>query len=151
MYCSSCGTAVAHTLIYCNHCGAKLSGAKGDGKALEISPQSLVWATVATFVFGLAAIITFVSTMKKLDFNEGIVNSFLVFSFLLLLALEGVFIWLLLSRRRGEKEVSGTKQLNEQATNELYTAPARVLTEPVPSVTDHTTRTLEPIYSKRKE
>jgi hypothetical protein len=38
----------------------------------------------------------------------------------------------------------------EAATKELDAAQARALPEPVPSVTEHTTRSFEPIYSKRK-
>jgi hypothetical protein len=38
----------------------------------------------------------------------------------------------------------------EQDTKELYQAQARVLAEPMPSVTEHTTRTFEPISSERK-
>jgi len=40
--------------------------------------------------------------------------------------------------------------LKEQTTNELKAAPARVLSEPVPSVTEHTTRAFEPIYMLKK-
>jgi len=72
MYCSSCGVAVAQGLSYCNYCGAKLNGAKGDNviKSSEVKPESLINA-------------------------------------------------------------------------------ARVLLEPIPSVTEHTTREFEPLYSER--
>ena len=39
--------------------------------------------------------------------------------------------------------------LKGQATRELDAAQARVLPEPVPSVTEHTTRAFEPIYNER--
>jgi hypothetical protein len=57
---------------------------------------------------------------------------------------ESVFTWQLLSRKRGAEETGDT------ATKELYAAQARVLPEPVPSVTEHTTRAFEPIYTDRK-
>jgi hypothetical protein len=152
MYCSSCGAAVAHSLIYCNHCGEKLSAAKGDsGKASEVSPESLVGGIVSAFVLGLGAIIALVAAMKKLDFNEGLINAFLLFSFLLLLVIEGVFIRLLLSSRKRAEATGDIEQLTrQQGTKELYMTPARVLTEPVPSVTEHTTRPLEQIYNDPK-
>jgi hypothetical protein len=40
--------------------------------------------------------------------------------------------------------------MNEQVTKELDAAQPRALPEPVPSVTEHTTRTFEPLYSERK-
>src|SRR5215475_8899020 len=110
MYCSSCGSAVKSTLSYCNHCGAKLRGAKGDSvtRPAEVSPETLVPAIVALFVLGLGAIIG--------------------------LVVEGVFIWMLLSRRRGAQEVSDAERLRDQAAKELGAAPGRALPEPEPSV-----------------
>lgn len=149
MYCSSCGAEASHNLIYCKHCGAKLSGGDGD-KALEMSPNILVCAMVVTFVIGMAAIITGATGMKKYGFDEGMINAFLLFSFLLMLALEGVFVGLLFSRRKVQKEVSDINQLNEQEKKALYAAPARGFTESVRSVTEQTTNPLEPIYRDQK-
>lgn len=58
MYCSSCGVAVAQGLSYCNYCGAKVGGAKGETriKSSEVKPELLVSAMVAVFVLGLVAI-----------------------------------------------------------------------------------------------
>ncbi len=152
MYCSFCGAAVAHSLIYCNHCGEKLSADKSEsGKASELSPESLVRAIVSIFVLGLGAIIALVAAMKKLDFNEGLINAFLLFSFLLLVVIEGVFIWLLVSGKKRAKGTSDIEQLaGQQETKDLYTPPARMLAEPMPSVTEQTTRPLEKIYSAPK-
>ena len=43
-----------------------------------------------------------------------------------------------------------TGRLKEQMIKELGEAQGRVLPEPVPSITEHTTRAFEPIYSERK-
>jgi len=56
----------------------------------------------------------------------------------------------LLGRNRGAKEVNDTRHLREQTTNELTAAPQQLLPTPVASVTEHTTRAFEPIYSERK-
>ena len=66
-----------------------------------------------------------------------------------MLVVEGVFIWQLLGRKRGNEEAADTV-LKEQTTKELREAQARALPEPMPSVTEHTTRAFEPIYSERK-
>ena len=149
MYCSSCGALMTQNLIYCNRCGAKLSDAakNDDGKTSEISPNILVAAMVVTFVFGMVAVATFLSVAKS---GNPIAIVVLALSFLLILVLEVVFLWMLLRRRKVGKKVSGTSQLNEQAGTELYSTPARVLAEPIPSVTEQTTGLLEPIQRDQK-
>jgi hypothetical protein len=152
MYCSSCGVAVAQGLSYCNYCGAKLSGAKGDNvtESSEVRPESLVAAMVGVFVFGLVAITMLMGVMKAvLNLNVGQILAFTLLSFLIMLSLEGVFIRLLLRRKRGTEEAGDTVLLKEQATKELDAAHARVLPEPVTSVTEDTTRALEPVYNER--
>jgi hypothetical protein len=152
MYCSSCGSAVAQSLSYCKFCGAKLRGEDGDNVIIstEAKPELLVSAMVAVFVLGLAAITVLMGVMKAvLDFNVGQILAFTLFSFLIMLLLEGVFIWLLFSRKRGAKQAGDAVQLKGQATKELDAAQARALPEPVPSVTEHTTRTFEPIVNER--
>jgi len=152
MYCSSCGVAVAQGLSYCNYCGATLNGVKGDHvtKSLEVRPESLIAAMVAVFVFALVAITMLMGMMKAvLNLYVGQILAFTLLSFLIMLSLEGVFVRLLLRRRRGTEEAGDTVLLKGQATKELDAAQARGLPEPVPSVTEHTTRAFEPIYNER--
>ena len=129
MYCSTCGSAVSPNLTYCNHCGARLSGAK------EVKPETLVGAIAAVFIFGLGAIIFLMMAMKMVFGAEylPLVIAFTLLSFLIMLAVEGVFVGML---RRGKK---GAKE----AARELSEAKARVLPEPPLSVTEHTTNLLE--------
>jgi uncharacterized membrane protein len=152
MYCSSCGKAVAQGLSYCNYCGAKLNGVKGDNaiKSSEVKPASLVWAMVAVLVFGFVATVFLMMAMKMVGLNVGQILAFTILSFLIMLLVEGVFIWQLLRRKRGAEETGDTALSKKQATKELDVAQARVLPEAMPSVTEHTTRALEPIYSERK-
>jgi hypothetical protein len=152
MYCSSCGVAVAQGLSYCNYCGAKLSGAKGDNvtESSEVRPESLVAAMVGVFVFGLVAITMLMGVMKAvLNLNVGQILAFTLLSFLIMLSLEGVFIRLLLRRKRGPEEAGDAVLLKGQATKELDAAQARALPESAPSVTEHTTRAFEPVHNER--
>lgn len=153
MYCSSCGVAVAQGLSYCNYCGAKLNGAKGDNviKSSEVKPELLVSAMVGLFILGLVAIAVLIGVMKEVvGFDLPILLAVTMFSFVLMLVVEGVLIWLLLNGRRGVKEVGDAEPTKEQKTKELGEGQARVLPEPMSSVTEHTTRSFEPIYSERK-
>jgi len=77
------------------------------------------------------------------------VLAFALLPFLIMLLLEGVFIRLLFRRMRGSEETSIAGQLKGQATKELDAVPHRVLPEPLPSVTEHTTRAFDPIYNER--
>jgi hypothetical protein len=153
MYCSSCGVAVTTGLTYCNYCGKKLVGAKSDSisKSPEVRPETLVAAMVCSFVFGLGAITLLLGMMKAvLRLENGLILAFALLSFLIMLSLEGVFIRLLLRRKRGAEEAGETVVLKGQATRgELDAAHARLLTESMPSVTEHTTRAFDPIYTER--
>ena len=153
MYCSSCGAAVAQGLSYCNYCGAKLNGEKGDSliKSSELRAESLIiLLMVGLFVFGLLAITVLMGVMKAvLNLNDGQILAFTLLSFLIMLGIEGVLIWRLSRRRRGAEETGAVALSKEQATKELDAAQARVLPEPVPSVTEGTTRAFEPIYNER--
>ncbi|SRR5713226_7674233 len=152
MYCSSCGVAVAQGLTYCNYCGEKLNGAKGLSviKSSEVKPEMLVAAMVFVFVFGLAAITMLMGMMKAvLHLEAGQILAFALLSFLIMLLIEGVCLRLLFRRKRGTEEAGDAVQLKGQATKELDAAQARVLPEPVPSVTEHTTRAFEPVSHER--
>ncbi len=152
MYCSSCGVAVPPGLSYCNYCGVKLSGGKSDGslKSPEVRPETLIGAMVFAFVFGLGAITLLMGVLKvMLHLETGLILAFALLSFLIMLSLEGVFIRLLFRRKPNAEDAGGNVQIKGQATRELDAVPARVLTEPMPSVTEHTTRAFDPIYSER--
>jgi hypothetical protein len=153
MYCSSCGVAVTQGLGYCNYCGAKLNGANGDSVSTtsEVKPEMLVGAMVTLFVLGLVAIAILTGVMKSvLNLDAGQILGFAALSFLIMLLIEGVFILLLLRRPRGAEETSKSLPSKNQTTNELNAAQERALPEPSLSVTDHTTRAFDPIYSERK-
>ncbi len=152
MYCSSCGVAVAQGLSYCNYCGAKLTVAGDSGlKSPEVRPELLVSAMAGVFILGLAAITVLMGMMKSvLDLPAERILAFALVPLLIMLLLEGVFLRLLFRRKRGTEQAGDTGQLKGQATKELDAAQARVLPEPAQSVTEHTTRALEPAYNDRK-
>ena len=104
---------------------------------------------VSVFVFGLVAITMLMGMMKAvLQLDAGQILGFAALCFLIMLSLEGVFIRLLFRGRRG-KEAGDTVLSKRQTTKELDAAHARALPEPVPSVTEHTTRAFAPIYPER--
>jgi Na+/melibiose symporter-like transporter len=151
MYCPACGVAVGQGLSYCNYCGAKLGG-KGDSLARppEVRPEILAAAMVFTFVGGLCAIIGLMAVMKNLpDFDFGRIMAVTVLSFLFMLLLEAVFIWKFLRGRRSPHETSEPVLVPAHATKELNATQPRALPDPLPSVTENTTRAFEPSYRER--
>src|SRR5262245_49289849 len=151
MYCSSCGGAVVKGLSYCNHCGAKLNSSETLEKTAGVKPDLLVTSMVATFIFGVAVITMMMGVMKvMLGLKVETILIFVSLPFLLMLSLEAVFVRLLLSRTRPTSEIAEKLLAKQHETNELDAARARVLPEPTPSVTEHTTRAFEPVYRDKR-
>jgi Na+/proline symporter len=143
MYCSTCGVAIAESLSYCNHCGARIITSNSDKVATsrEVKPELLVSAMVATFVLGLVAISVLLGVMKSvLGLELGQILGFAGLSFLILIFLEGVFMLLLFRRNRGAQERAKTESLAGHTTKELDVPQVQALPEPLASVTDQTTR-----------
>ena len=147
MYCSTCGVAIAQGLSYCNYCGAKLL--RGDTTdSPEQRPNSLVFGMLATFVFGLVAITMLMGVMKViLGLQVPTILAFVVLPFSIMVVMEAVFIRLLLQRSATTNQAELSKA---QVTNELHSAELRTLPEPMPSVTDHTTRAFEPVLRNKE-
>jgi hypothetical protein len=153
MYCPSCGTSVNPGLSYCNRCGAELIAKdRGPGKLSETLPESLVWAIVSITVGGLAILIGLMAVMKNvLNFGTELILALTLLSFLMLIATDGVLIWLLVRSRSSARQEGEKPLLNRQTNKALGVSQAGALPEHAPSVTEHTTRTLEPAETDWKK
>ena len=153
MYCSSCGVAVAQSLTYCNFCGAKLNDEKGSSpvETTELRYESFVMTMIVSlFVFGMVAITILIGVLKAiLNFEFGPLVAFAFLSFLIMIALEGVLISRLFRRKRKKDELSDQTRLGAHVTKELAEQ-SQLTSQPVSSVTEHTTHTLNPVFSERK-
>jgi hypothetical protein len=148
MYCSSCGVAIAQGLSYCNYCGAKVNGSEGESSSL-VKPELVVSAMVGLFILGLVAIAVLVGVLKSVaGFDLPVLIAVTFFSFVVMLLLEGMLIGLLLKGRTRTKQTGAIDGLKQHTTRELADVKTRALAEPALSVTDHTTRTLEPAIAR---
>ena len=150
MYCSSCGSAVPPNLTYCNRCGAKVSGSRSDSLPPSgIFPESLVWAIVSLFIGGIGVIIGLMAVMRNIaGFEPALILGIVMMCFALMVALQGVLIWFLLSARRDARR-SSIEQLKEHTTSELSGGRPQALQEPLTSVADQTTRAFDPVLIER--
>lgn len=147
MYCSACGTPVTSGLSFCNRCGTSLKE-KHEGKASGIA-GGLITAVVLVAIFGLGIMFGGAIALKKGgDLNMDIVGLFMLFTFLIVGTVE-VFLLRQLSRLLGDAgrphRVAPAPPLFQPSSvpaNEVRAAPLRALPEPIPSVTENTTRTL---------
>src|SRR5258708_1953006 len=113
--------------------------------------ENLVWAIVAVFVCGLGGMIGLMAVMKDVfgTSNLGMIIAFSLLILTLMVAVEGVLITLLI-RGRGRVRENDKGNLKKATTNELGTPQPLALRDPLPSVTEHTTRAFKPVFSERK-
>jgi hypothetical protein len=89
--------------------------------------------------------------MKDGAIDERLGKVFVILTFAALVATEAVLVWRLLYLNRGSEETGTVPQLNDLNTEEPDPFTTRALhehLEPVSSVTEETTRALEPSYGK---
>ena len=145
MYCSTCGVALAKGLSFCNYCGARLPSAETNLEFREVRPGLIVSAMAGVFVLGLPGIVFLIFMLNAVRLDPSQTMAFAWTSILLLVALEVVFLFLLLKRKPQNEETHSRRQFKRSETNELEATNAGALTEPIPSVTEHTTRAFDAI------
>lgn len=152
MYCAFCGTALTPGLSYCNRCGADLNAKdRGETSPKEAPQESLVWAIVGVTIVGLAGLIGLMAVMKEvLHFSDTLIVVFSLLFFLTFLGVDIAFLWLLVRQRISAGYPEGFTQHKAPSTNELGETRPRALSEPSASVTEHTTRTMDPVDRERE-
>lgn len=145
MFCSTCGTQLTPGLSYCNRCGARQERSEPASTA-----NTAAYLTAITLIAlaGLGIMLGGALALRKeAAFNEDIIGIFMLFTFLLVGTVE-MFLCRQLSRIASKAEQA--RQLPPHIPPvELRPGEQRVLPEPLPSVTENTTRTLEYSRSER--
>jgi hypothetical protein len=154
MYCPACGSQLTDAATYCKRCGANLVAWKPSGE-LERAHQTmdtLVWVIVGTTITLLGMALGALVIMKDGGIDPRFGGPFVVLCFLAFVMVETVLVLRLLQLNKNVKETRLLAQPYNLITNELDSTPA-ALNEPVqsiPSVTEQTTRTLEPAHKERE-
>jgi cytochrome bd-type quinol oxidase subunit 2 len=153
MYCQTCGVELANALSYCNKCGANLGALKVQDQADTAATMidTLLWVIVGTtitlLVMGLGALVL----INEGEINERLGTACVILTFVTLVLLEGVLVWRFLHLSRGADKIRAVPQPKDLTTDELDPLTERALQAPlapVSSVTEETTRSLEPSYGK---
>ena len=153
MYCHTCGARLPQALSYCNHCGTNLGTLKDQSQAgtAGTAIDTLLWVIVGTTITLLGMALGALVLMGNGVINERLGTAFVIVTFVTLLVSEGVLVWRLLHLNRGAKEIQAVPKVADLSADEPTPVTARALhesLEPVSSVTEETTRTLEPSYRK---
>jgi hypothetical protein len=146
MYCSNCGTPRTADVSYCNRCGVDLRERRTPSNTAVIS--ALLTAITTLGIVGLAIMFGGALILRrKAGLDQELIGVFMMFTFLIV----GVTEFMLvknLSKLTGGSESKKYFAPPPVPTNELRLPAAGNLGEPVPSVTENTTRTLD--YVRRE-
>lgn len=146
MFCSNCGTPHTQGLSYCNRCGADLRERKESGNTAAITAMLTAITTLGLVGLGIMLMGAIV-LRRKANLDQELIGLFMLFTFLIVSVTEFMLV------RNLSKLTSwheSKKYLPSQTpTNELRLPAASTLGEPVPSVTENTTRTLD--YVRREQ
>ena len=152
MFCWSCGKTVQENLNYCSNCGARVEKNAPENDSSWMSNPATAVGYLG--VFGLGGFIFLVMTLLKQGLNPSAVFAM---SALYLAALFGICFLLI----RQNSDHSGKRQNKNSTEESAYHEPKKFRSEitnqlespqnePVPSVTENTTRTLDEVLVERK-
>ena len=154
MYCPSCGTELLQETSYCNRCGANLKPISNQTAVPPAKSVGAAWAisaaVAAITLGGFAMIFGLVMALidRGINLSEG--GLALIFSALLVIL---TIDWLLirqLTRFLGKSQSSvDTERPDKRSLSEKPLPQLAAPRAPASSVTDHTTRTFEPVYRER--
>ena len=144
MYCVNCGSPVTSSLSYCNRCGNSLKEKTESSKTGPIS--AFLTAITLIAICGLGVMLGGTIVLRSLGMPVDFIAFFMLQTFLIV-ALTEVMLIRSLSRLTSSKESRHQFTPAQQPPLELHSPAASTFTEPVSSVTDNTTRTLE--YARR--
>jgi len=143
MYCANCGTPLTQGLSYCNRCGVNLRE-RTETKTAAIG--AFLTAITLLGVIGLGIMLGGALVLRKeAGLSQELIGFFMLFTFLIVSLTEFMLV-------RNLSKLTGStgspKYLPQPIPHDLRLPQATPLGEPVPSVTENTTRTLE--YARRE-
>ena len=157
MYCPSCGSEISVELKYCNRCGANLSGIPTSYPVPVVKPVRLTLPAIVlglTVTGGIGIILSAATELAQRQLHPAALTWMVIFSMATLFGCTALILrfWLkVLSLNRESYELQNQTQVRPpmQIPAPRQQFPPRL--EPIPSVTEHTTRTFSPAYREGSE
>lgn len=151
MYCPSCGNEITVELKYCNRCGANLALPMLSAPTV-LAPVKLTVPSIVlglTVLGGLAIIFGSATGLAMNGMHSAAIVWIVLFTAATLFGCTGLMIWFFAKMLAAQREVAPPAEPPRGAFTDrqaMHHLPPRL--EPVPSVTENTTRTFSPIYSE---
>src|SRR6185369_16946272 len=140
MYCATCGTPLTQGLSYCNRCGTSLRERSGTNTG---AIGAFLTAITLIGVGGLALMFAGALVLRRgANLSQELIGFFMLFAFLIV-GMVDVLLVKNLSKHTGEKEKKNYFPAPQTTSNDLRLPQGTPFGEPVSSVTENTTRTLE--------
>lgn len=147
MYCAACGTPLAPGLSYCNRCGMSVKERREPKQTAAITAFLIAITLIGTIGLGIM-VGGALSLTTEAHLREELVGFFMLFTFLIVLVTE-ILLVRQLSRLIAANQTRMIEPPQPVAMPAEFRPPQqRALAEPVSSVTENTTRTLE--YSRHE-
>jgi len=145
MYCANCGTQLVQGLSYCNRCGFNLRE-RSELKTGSIT--AFLTAITLLGVLGLGLMLAGALVLRRgALLSQELIGVYMLFAFLIISVTEFMLVRNL-SKLTSPKE-DQHRSLSLPVQQDLRLPQASPLGEPVGSVTENTTRTLE--YARREQ
>jgi hypothetical protein len=156
MYCPSCGNEISVELKYCNRCGAHLAMVSESYPAPIVKPTKLGLPAVVlglTITIGIGIIISGATELANKNLNPAAITWMVIFSLATLFGCTALMLRFLLKVLAMNREVyQPPKQIRPPSQTPAQMPPSRQefqpRLEPMPSVTEHTTRTFSQAYKE---
>jgi hypothetical protein len=147
MYCPTCGNEITVELKYCNRCGANLT-LPTTSAPMMMAPAKLTFPSIVlgiTILGGLGVIFGSATEFARQGLNWAAIVWMVLFSSVTLFGCVAMLIRFLTKMMTLPREIA-PPQPRPAFTDRPTTPHLPPRMEPVPSVTEHTTRTFTPIY-----
>lgn len=155
MYCPSCGSEITVELKYCSRCGANLSLIPASYPAPMATPIKLTAPTVVlglTITGGLGIIFGGASELAQLHVHPAAITWMVIFSMATLFGCTALLLrfWskMFSFNREAYQQQQNVRPAVQPPVRQQHLPPHF---EPVPSVTEHTTRTFSRAYRENSD
>ena len=151
MYCPSCGNEISVELKYCNRCGANLSVIPADYPSPVVKPVRLGFPAVVlglTITISFGIIFSSATELAQRQLHPAAIAWMVLFSLATLFGCTALMIrfWLKVLSMNRESHQPQQNQLRPPMQVPMPRQQFSPRLEPMPSVTEHTTRTFSPAY-----